>query len=371
MKDNYSIYVHIPFCKARCYYCAFSSNTNYSLQQSYFDKLFDEIRQSANKNQSIYTVYVGGGTPSSVEPQYLKGLFKLLAESFDLSAVKEVTVECNPESVTPVLLDTLKSCGVTRLSFGLQSANDATLKKIGRLHTYQQFLSALSLAQKHGFSNVNADLILGLPESEQDFYFSVKSVCKLPLQHVSVYALEVHQDLPIYKLCNGKDYYDQDVLADMYDNAMEVLSANGFCRYETSNFCKQGYECKHNLNYWQEGRYYAFGASASGFVQDVRYVNVNDICQYLQRPLGNLRDDEQFVSLTEQANEYVMLGLRLDSGVNLTDFFDRYETDFFVFFDKATDLVKNNFLQVVNGNVVVPKEKSYVTNSILCELLTL
>lgn len=369
--NNYGIYVHIPFCKARCGYCAFSSCCDYTLQQAYFDKLLAEIEARAKYDVRISTVYLGGGTPSSVDTKYLDMLFSKLAECFDLSQVAETTVECNPESVTDELLSCLARHNVNRLSFGLQSANDDTLRRIGRIHRYADFVNAVNLARARGFTDINADLIVGLPETVDSFYNSVAAVVKLPLSHVSVYALELHEHSPIYKLCKDNYDYDDDMFADMYDYAVATLNSHGFARYEVSNFAKCGCESKHNLNYWDEGRYFAFGAAASGFIGDVRYTNPFDVEDYIATPLDKLLEAGDTLTLDEQANEYAMLRLRLRDGVDLAEFTRRYNADFFTFFPNADKLVADGFLAVTDGSVAVPPSKLYVLNSILCNLLTL
>lgn len=369
MKDNYGIYVHIPFCKARCGYCAFSSCCNYALQETYFAKICGEITARSDKSVAISTVYLGGGTPSSVEIKYIDVVFDALRQNFDLTAVSEISVECNPESVTEELLVCLKRNGVNRLSFGLQSVNDDTLKRVGRIHRYSDFLFALDLAESLGFDNINADLILGLPERAQDFYGSVKAVAALPLTHVSVYALELHDNTPFSDYCKKYYGYTDDELADMYDSAVSILAANGFSRYEISNFAKKGYECKHNLTYWNENRYYAFGASASGFVGDVRYTNPYGIDDYIRAPVADLVVGGETISRSEQANEYAMLRLRLSNGADTDEFRLRYGIDFFDFFPNALTLVKRGMLERRGKFVIVPDDKIYVVNSILCELL--
>lgn len=368
---NYGIYVHIPFCKARCHYCAFSSCCDYGMQREYFDKLFEEIQARADKSVKISTIYLGGGTPSSVETKYLDELFCKLNDCFDLSDVMETTVECNPESVTEHLLACLKRNGVNRLSFGLQSVNDATLKRIGRIHRYADFVTALNLARNCGFENINADLIVGLPESAEDFYKSVQTVSSLPLTHVSVYALELHEDSPIYNLCKTKYSFDDDTLADMYDYAVSVLVRGGFERYEISNFAKRERRCRHNLNYWDEGRYFAFGASASGFVGDVRYTNPYGVSDYVSTPTDKLLTAGDKLTLSEQANEYVMLRLRLKEGVDLAEFQRRYNSDFLKFFPNAQRQIEQGLLVLSDGYAYVPEDKFYVVNSILADLLTL
>ena len=370
MNQAYQIYVHIPFCKARCGYCAFSSCTNYNLCSAYFKKLFDQIDKTPVVQKNISTIFIGGGTPSSVDTMYLEQLFQKLRQKFDLSTVTEITVECNPESVTKDLLQCLKRNNVTRLSFGLQSTNNQTLKAIGRLHTYEQFVSALNLARQFGFTNINADLILCLPESLESFQNSINTVVNLPLTHVSVYALEVHEGSAIANLSKSFGHTEDD-FADMYDYACDTLQKHGFARYEISNFAKDGYVCQHNLGYWQQKRYYAFGPSASGFVGDVRYDNVQTLQQYLDTPTEDLLINKQQISLDEQANEFAMLGLRLTNGLSLEQFKDKFHCDFFQFFPNANRLLTDGFLQIVGQNVLVPQEKFYVVNSILCELLNI
>ena len=357
MNNNYGIYIHIPFCKARCGYCAFSSCCNYDLQQSYFDKLFAEIKSRSNKDMPISTIYLGGGTPSSVDTKYIDNLFDKLSQYFDLSQVVETTVECNPESVTDNLLACLKSNNVNRISMGLQSVNDQTLKRIMRIHCYKDFTNALNLAIKRGFTNINADLILGLPEQVKDFERTVNVVTQLPLSHISVYALELHENSPIYNFCKNNYNFDDDTLADMYDYAVEKLTSCGFCRYEISNFAKAGRECKHNLNYWNEGRYFAMGAAASGFVGNCRYTNPFDISDYLNVPLSSMINSMETLSLDEQANEYAMLRLRLRDGIDCDEFKSRYGTEFMQFFPNAKRLAEQGLLVACNNHIIVPNDK--------------
>lgn len=366
--QQYAIYIHIPFCKSRCGYCVFSSCTNYQLCGQYFNKLFQEIEQQhVVPNSQISTVFVGGGTPTSVPGEMLENLFLLLHNKFDLSTATEITVECNPESASVEMLATLKKCGVNRISFGLQSVNDSTLARVGRAHNFQQFLTALRNAQAVGFDNVNADLIVGLPESQQDFFHTVETVCQLPLSHVSLYSLELHEQAPIYKLCTTDFAFSDDQLADMYDYAMDKLQQAGFVRYEVSNFAKNGKQCKHNVNYWTEGRYYGFGASAHCFVQNVRKSNVFSIVDYISKP--NVVDSQEVISFEEEASEFVMLSLRLAQGFSLEEFQCRFGLNFFQHFPQSAKLLEGGFLQHQDGRIFVPSSKFYVLNSILAELL--
>jgi len=364
-----SIYVHIPFCKARCGYCAFCSCTNFSLREAYFETLSNEISKAVVPfGTSIKTLYWGGGTPSAVGIEYLQKLYDALARKFDLSSLEEFTVECNPESATEELLLFLKNIGVNRLSFGLQSVNDATLKKIGRIHGYSDFLKALRIARQLGYFDINADLIVGLPETKDAFYNSVINVANLPLTHVSVYALEIHDENSAFgQLCKSFAYSDDD-LSDMYDFALDYLENRGFLRYEVSNFAKKGFESRHNSAYWREKRYFGFGASASGFLQNVRYGNVCDIKKYIESnaSLTEYRDE---ISPDGEMKEYVMLGLRTRDGIDTQSFEEFFGCDFFAKFPGAESLSQKGFLTICGSKVFIPRDKFYVLNSILVELL--
>ena len=368
MKQDYAIYVHIPFCKARCGYCAFSSCVDFSLCDKYFDVLCREIGRANAADVTIKTMFWGGGTPSAVAVKYLAKLYDALKEKFDLQDLDEFTVELNPESVTGELLAFLKSIKVNRLSFGLQSVNDETLKRVGRLHDYATFLSALQLARDYGFDNVNADLILGLPENVGDFNNTVDKVVQLSLKHLSLYALEIHEENESFKrLCESFHYCD-DELADMYDYAKAAFERAGLMRYEVSNFARAGYECKHNLTYWTENRYFGFGASASGFVGNVRYGNTFDVFKYVEGD-GKCFEYREEISNKEEAYEYVMLGLRLQKGFSIAQFEKRFKLDFYSTFTNFKKLCQAGFVCESGGRVFVPDDKFYVLNSILTELL--
>ncbi|MBQ9707532.1 MAG: radical SAM family heme chaperone HemW [Clostridia bacterium] len=364
--NNVGIYIHIPFCKARCGYCTFCSTTDLFLQDQYFDKLIEQI--NASRGGKISTIFIGGGTPSSVSLTNTTRLLQALHAKFDLTNLAEFTVECNPESTTTEYLALLKQYGVNRISFGLQSVNDSTLKRIGRLHNYKVFLQAFDCARQVGFTNINADLIIGLPESKQEFIHSVQTVCTLPLTHISMYALELYPNSPIYNLCKSQYNFDDDTLADMYDQAVEVMSSHGFDRYEISNFAKSGYPCKHNLSYWQQCQYFGFGVSACGFIDDVRYTNPKTLQGYLQTPMHQLIEVEERLSTFDKAVEYVMLGLRLTQGIDLDYLQRQFDFNFFNQFHNSKFLLSRGLLVQQDNRIFIPPEHIYVTNSILVTL---
>jgi oxygen-independent coproporphyrinogen-3 oxidase len=371
MPTQTSIYIHIPFCKKRCSYCTFLSNCDFSLQDAYFSQLYNEIASYANHSTTIDTIFIGGGTPSCVEPKYIDGIFACLRANFNISQSAEITVECNPESAISIL-PTLTNNGVNRVSFGLQSVNDATLKTIGRLHSYAHFTHCLETFRANGITNLNADIIIGLPETEDEFLHTVNTVAALPLTHISMYALEISPDSQMRRDITAKKctpIEDQDTLTDMYDEARAVLVKHGFQRYEISNFAKPTYSCRHNIHYWNADSYFGFGAGAHGYIDGVRYSNVTDIAQYIASAPTNIATNKQHITPEDSMSEYIMLRLRLTEGVVLSEFQRRFHRDFLAAYPTAQRLIDSNFLSLSPDAVSIPDDKFYMQSAILAELL--
>ncbi|MBR2974990.1 MAG: radical SAM family heme chaperone HemW [Clostridia bacterium] len=377
---NTAIYVHFPFCKQRCKYCTFLSCCNYNLADSYFDALCKELVQNARKDVVITSIFFGGGTPSSVDAKHLQMVFDAIYNNYSVAPNCEVTVECNPESVTQQKVDLFVKNGVNRVSIGLQSANDNTLKAIGRLHNYQQFLDAVNLFVNAGLTNINADLIIGLPESATDFENTLNKVVNLPLTHLSVYALEVYPNSQLdQEIKQGKLAVNQDAdyLANLYDVALEKLSKHGYNRYEVSNFAKQGKECRHNLAYWRCQSYFGFGASAHGYMDGIRTENASDISQYVNliNTQGSAVVDSNLIDVAEQMDEYVMLGLRLQRGISVTEFYNRFNCNLEDVYPNVGKLIYLKMLQkredyfTKEDYISVRPDKFYVLNEILTEIL--
>ena len=378
-QQKVAIYIHIPFCKQRCKYCTFLSCCDYNLADSYFDALVHEIVSNARKDMVVTSIFFGGGTPSSVDEKYLQKVFDAIYSNYQIAPNCEVTVECNPESVTQQKVDLFVKNGVNRVSIGLQSANDNTLKAIGRLHNYQQFLDAVSLFVNAGLTNINADLIVGLPESATDFENTLNKIVNLSLTHLSVYALEVYPDSQLdQEIKQGKLAVNQDAdyLANLYDVALEKLAKHGYARYEVSNFAKQGKECNHNLAYWTCQSYFGFGASAHGYIDGVRYENAPSISQYISliNQQGNAVVDSNLIDLSEQMDEYVMLGLRLQRGISVDDFYNKFAVNIYKKYPNIEKLVTLGMLYKHNHPdnqtfIAVQPDKFYVLNEILAEIL--
>ncbi|MCH5153718.1 MAG: radical SAM family heme chaperone HemW [Clostridiales bacterium] len=362
-KDKmFGLYIHIPFCKAKCKYCAFVSTPDFSLQKNYVKALIKEINDSTLIGSAIDTVYIGGGTPSCLYRGALTDIMSAVKDNFTLLRDAEITVECNPESVTEEFADESKDLGANRISMGLQSQCNAVLRAAGRIHTLEQYEKAIDILSEK-FNNISSDIILGLPL--QDISDVDKSISVISeLKHVSVYALTVEQGTPLF----AEGYTaDDDRIADFYDFACEKLADLGFCRYEVSNFAKIGYESMHNKKYWNCLPYIGFGVAAHGYDGErTRYMHGDDIAEYIMSPKA------QSYTLTDKDmyNEYVMLRLRTERGIVLDDFAERFGYDFF---HNNADTVKRlqgeELIVCADGSVKIAENKMFVMNYIIEQLM--
>ena len=309
-----SAYIHIPFCKHKCLYCDFNSFDNQDdIISEYINALKKEIERY--EIESLYTTYIGGGTPSYIDEKYITEILNLLPKSI------ETTIEINPGTITLEKLLAYKNAGINRISIGLQTADDNILKLIGRIHTLKEFEEAYNLIRKVGFENVNVDLMFGLPTQTLDnFKESVEYLLKIRPEHISAYSLILHNDI-------FKDLPTDEEERSMYHYLIERLQQAGYIHYEISNFALQGYESKHNMEYWKQHEYYGFGAGASSFMDKKRYTNVKNINKYIS--LINENKDvkifEEELKYEDEINEYMMLGLRMIDGINIKQTNEKYD----------------------------------------------
>ena len=342
------IYVHIPFCKRKCYYCDFVSYDNkYEKIDSYVETVKKEIEDTSNeftKNHIVSTIYFGGGTPSFLESKYIKLLLENIRRNFNVSSNAEITLEVNPGTITEEKLKTYQMCGINRLSIGLQTTNDNLLKKIGRIHTYSEFLSTYNLARKLGFSNINVDLIFSLPdESLDDLKLDLEKIIELSPEHISTYSLIVENGTKIKELIeentDGYNIPSEDIERQMYWYIKNTLEEKGYGHYEISNFAKEGYESKHNLNCWNQKEYFGFGAAAHSFIDGIRFSNKKILSEYIFN--FKSRDIEEKMNREELAKEYMMLGLRKIDGVSISEFERKFNLNPLLYFrfeiSKLTD----------------------------------
>lgn len=324
-----AIYVHFPFCRSRCAYCAFYSQTDYSLAEAYVNALKAEMRQRANylDGQTVGTIYFGGGTPSSLPIGSLEAVATAIRETFDCK-IEEFTVELNPDDVTPRLLDSIRKAGATRISMGIQTFDDHRLRLIHRRHTAQQAIDAYQMIHQWGFSNVSIDLILALPgQTLEGSAADIDAAIGLHPDHISAYLLEYEASTPLYRmLSEGKiRQTDDSVQADMYYQMVEKLTYAGYEHYEISNFARidkvQGaMRSRHNSSYWDNTPYIGLGAAAHSFNNVSRQWNTANISEYIRSTLqGQPAHETEQLDATTRYNEMVMTRLRTAEGIRPSD----------------------------------------------------
>lgn len=333
-----SLYFHIPYCVRKCRYCDFCSVPADETAALYADALIREIALRAEQypKESAATVFFGGGTPTALPADDLIRVLESADRAFPFTSDAEISVECNPGTATGGSLKKLRSAGFNRLSVGLQSMDDALLKRIGRIHTREDFLRIFREARETGFQNINVDLMHGLPgQSQEQYLSSLDAVCGLGPEHISSYSLILEEGTPLYDdVKSGRETLpDEDAAADMQDAGMAFLESKGYRRYEISNYAKDGFACRHNLTYWNNGAYLGFGvASHSSMPQGnrwYRFADTESIPKYLKTiGKGKIPETERFlINRFEQMFETVMLGLRKTEGINTGLFYDRFGCD--------------------------------------------
>ncbi|MDO4836358.1 MAG: radical SAM family heme chaperone HemW [Clostridia bacterium] len=342
------VYVHIPYCLKKCRYCDFCSIPVDETAGRYRAALETEIALSGAKHpgERVKTVFFGGGTPTVLPAEDLCAILGAIRNTFAVEPDAEISIECNPKTIGFDGLKRLFDAGFNRLSIGLQATQNELLSRIGRVHTYEEFLVTYAAARDAGFTNINVDLMHGLPgQGQADYLDAIRTVAALEPTHISAYSLILEEETPLYDdVMHGRETLpDADAVADMEDAGMDLLDALGYRRYEVSNFAKPGFECRHNLIYWHNEPYLGLGVAAhSSMVEDgfwVRFSNERSIPAYLKKiGKGKLPRAERIITNTfEQMFESVMLGLRLVKGIDRTAFSDRFGCDVIETYRSAYD----------------------------------
>ena len=347
------VYVHIPFCKRKCYYCDFISFCEKDeLQEKYIDTVIQEIEDffNLNKNVKIKTIYIGGGTPSFIDGKYIEKIMN----TFNKEDVVEATIEVNPGSASLEKLKKYKECGINRLSIGLQSTEDRLLKKIGRIHNYNDFLATYNLAKEVGFDNINVDLMIGLPtQTIEDVKSSLNKVINLNPSHISVYSLIVEENTIIYNLIEQNKIVlpDEELERNMYWYVKNYLELGGYEHYEISNFAKNGKMSLHNWDCWNQKEYVGFGASAHSYLNRKRFCNIGVLEEYI-KDFKNTKEVQEVQSFYETEQEYMLLGLRKIKGVCISDFKNKFgENPIFLFKNELNKLIEEDLLEITTNNI--------------------
>lgn len=386
-KKNLELYVHIPFCVKKCGYCDFLSFAcDERTQQDYVKALIREINYYGPmmKDYEVSTVFVGGGTPSWLLEESMQDIFTALFCNFDIRPDAEITMECNPGTLTARKLLVYKNCKINRLSIGLQSANDDELKILGRIHTYDQFLKTYEMARVAGFSNINVDLMSGLPyQTTEKFVHSLKKVISLKPEHISVYSLMIEKGTPFY------DEYKFDAVKQEAGMPTEVLPTEdenyriyketqyrlkqaGYEQYEISNYAHKGKACRHNIGYWTRENYLGMGLGASSLIENVRYENRKDLYEYMDASWDgtNLRSSADPVSRKAQMEEYMFLGLRMNQGISRWDFENCFGVAIeAIYRDVLEELKEEELLYMQEGRIALTDKGMDLSNYAMSKFL--
>lgn len=358
-----NVYIHIPFCKSKCKYCSFVSYPKLELKDEYIKALVKEIKHSY-KGELANTIYFGGGTPSLLKEEEFAQILNL----FNTNYKTEITVELNPETITLNYLKNLKKTGINRLSFGCQTFNDEILKIIGRRHNSKDVENTVNYARNAGFDNINLDFIYGLPEQNiYDFEKDLKQAIKIGVEHISLYGLKIDENC-YFAEHPPSNLPNDDAQAEMYLKAIEILTHNNFLHYEISNFAKQGYQSKHNLNYWDNSTYYGFGAAAHGYENEIRYYNASDLDEYIKNPLRHKHTHK--LSIQEQLEEEIFLGFRKMAGINIEKINKKFNIDFSEKYSAIINkYISYKFLKETNVGYSLTNDGILISNTILAEFL--
>lgn len=413
IKKELELYVHIPFCVRKCAYCDFlSAPADMQERTLYVDALTKEIRAEKEeyRNYKVSTIFLGGGTPSVLGEDEIAEIFRALYESFDISDSAEITMEVNPGTVTEGKAAVWKKCGVNRLSIGLQSVNDDELRMLGRIHTYREFLNTWETVRGAGFRNVNIDLISAIPgQTLESWCRTLRTAAELEPEHISAYSLIIEEGTPFYEQygeeagCNFETENDkareadgcqtvlpplpdEDTEREIYKATEEILAGYGYHRYEISNYAKDGYECRHNLGYWERKEYLGLGLGASSLIDECRFHNTEDMKKYLEffeksasDPAGlsnstdclsSIREEVESLSREDQMEEFMFLGLRKTEGISMNEFCKAFDRDVFeVYGPQIRKMEEQGLLIVQDGRIRLTERGTDASNYVFSEFI--
>ena len=382
MKKNLQIYIHIPFCVKKCLYCDFLSfAAEERVQEDYVSALLEEIKHYGETmtDYDVTTIYIGGGTPSYVNHVWIESVLAEIYEHFSVKPNAEISIECNPGTLTTWKLGAYKSAGINRLSMGLQSANDEELKLLGRIHTYEDFVKSYEMARSAGFDNINVDLMSGLPKQNvSKFLETLYKVIKLRPEHISASSLIIEKGTPFYDsykfdLVKQQAGMKTDFLPSedeeyrIYKATQEVLKQNGYVQYETSNYAQKGYECRHNIGYWTRENYLGVGLGAASLIENVRYTNTSNIDTYMQ---GEWVAVEEPITRKAQMEEFMFLGLRMNEGVSRENFENNFNISIEAIYREPLEELKRKELLVARaGRIFLTDKGRDLSNYCLAKFL--
>ena len=367
------LYVHIPFCRSKCLYCDFCSFPRQDEEKmaEYVSALFRDLKEHAPacRNYTVDTVFLGGGTPTTLPAYLLKDLMGEIYKYYNVSPNAEITAECNPITGQRELFARMRAAGINRLSIGLQSAHEKELKALGRLHSFDTFVTCFADARAAGFDNISVDVMSGIPyQTPKSRQETLQKVLALAPEHISSYDLIIEAGTPFARKRTTLSLPDEEAARQMYLEGIALLAENGYTQYEISNFAKPGFESRHNLKYWNCDEYLGFGVAAYSDFGGVRFGNSRDIKAYIAGL--DITEEKGMPNKEERINEYVMLRFRLCKGIDVRTFKERFGVDFEeTYGKKLAPFVKNGLVCKENGRYFLLPAGMLVSNTILSEIL--
>ncbi len=370
------IYIHIPFCLKKCKYCDFVSfqNKNKKLIERYILALIKTI-DNVSERLDVNTIYIGGGTPSYIDEKYIVMILEKLKEKFNVIEDAEITIEINPGTINESKIETYYKYGINRISIGLQSTKNEILKKIGRIHTFEKFLETYEIVKKVGFNNINVDLMLALPNQDiKDIKESLTQIIKLNPSHISLYSLILEEGTELEKEVNQGilNIPSEEIERQMYHTTKRILESNGYKHYEISNFAKENFESKHNLNCWNQEEYLGFGIASHSYIDNKRFSNIDNIEKFI----NNVEDGKNNVIINEKQTkeskmkEYMMLGFRKIEGISISEFERKFIINpLFYFRFEISKLEKEKLIEVDLDNIRLTKKGLDFANMVFEEFV--
>lgn len=370
------LYIHIPFCKQRCNYCAFYSSTLYNIREEYVAALTKELllRKDYAHGKAIETIYFGGGTPSTLSIEQLQRICSTIYSAYPVTNSPEVTIECNPDDLTPEFLEALRPLPFNRISMGVQSFNDAQLRRLGRRHTAEGARTAVGNARKAGYTNISIDLMFALPGSTpQQWQEDLDSAIALKPQHLSAYNLMYEEGTPLYRaLCNGNiTELSEEENLEQFRMLIESMKKAGYRHYEISNFALPGYESRHNSSYWNDTPYIGCGAAAHSYNGTEREWNIADIKEYIKGiESGNRKFEIEHLSEEERYNDTILTRLRTAEGLPLEWMRDKFseKLNSYMLRTIEKEIALGN-LQENNGQVSLTEKGIFISDAVIRELI--
>lgn len=377
------LYVHIPFCVRKCEYCDFlSAPAGADTQQEYVRNLLLEIEQKGVRctDYEVTTIFFGGGTPSILKAGWIADILDVIHRNFKVRKDAEITIECNPGTLTFEKLSIYKSAGINRISVGLQSASDAELRELGRIHTYEDFLKSYDLIRKKGFSNVNIDLMAALPgQTLKSYEQTLRRVLALKPEHISAYSLIIEEGTPFYEKYEADELLrekgekpqmlpSEEIERLMYERTKELLFAHGYERYEISNYARKGYACRHNIGYWRRENYLGFGLGSASLLENERFHNTTDLTDYLGGDY--LAYEQEKLDKKSQMEEFMFLGLRMTEGISTECFRQTFGlTVELVYGPVLEQQIADRLLRKEDGRIFLTERGLDVSNYVMAQFL--